>query len=246
MNININTNAVVRYADTLERLSRSALPIAVRQTLNSAAFDVKQKTMPDSADNAFIRRQPNFFKANSKVTPANGFNIHSMKAIVGFIPLSGTNKAIDDLEQQEKGGDISGRSLIPLKGSRVAHSWKKNVRKGWKISDIGNRISDSKKSAGRNNPERYIRSAIHAGKGGFVIGTKKTAGGNRILFAIRSIIRRNNNTIVKSVPIYAVKRNRKVNPPATHFMQRASTKSAGSMEKNFIKHAQKQIAKYRR
>ncbi|KKN42121.1 hypothetical protein LCGC14_0716250, partial [marine sediment metagenome] len=73
--LNVNTDEVVRYSNKLEKLHRSAFPIAIRGTLNNAAFDVKQKTMPVSAEKEFVNRQPNFFKANSKVNMAKGFNV---------------------------------------------------------------------------------------------------------------------------------------------------------------------------
>ncbi|MBL4809315.1 MAG: hypothetical protein JKY43_04565, partial [Phycisphaerales bacterium] len=43
---NVNTDAVVSLTNKLEKLHKSAFPVAVRGTLNSAAFDVKQKSMP--------------------------------------------------------------------------------------------------------------------------------------------------------------------------------------------------------
>jgi len=88
-------------------------------------------------------------------------------------------------------------------------------------------------------------SAVFAGKGGFVIGNKRTSGGSRILFQIRSIVRKKGDTVIKSVPVFAVKRNRQVNPAATHFMQRSSLKSAGGMNDNFVMNAKKQLAKIR-
>ena len=84
MILNINSNAVVSYTNTLEKLHKSAFPVAIRETLNSAAFDVKKNTMPLSAKKSFIERQPTFFKANSKVDKATGFNTSTMKSTVGF------------------------------------------------------------------------------------------------------------------------------------------------------------------
>ena len=41
--INVNSDAVVKYSDKLERTTRSAFPVAVRQTLNDAAFADKKR-----------------------------------------------------------------------------------------------------------------------------------------------------------------------------------------------------------
>jgi len=243
--LNINCDAAVVFANKLERMSKSALPVAVRQTLNSAAFDVKQKTMPAAAKQSFIQRQPNFFKANSKVVMAQGFDLHTMKSTVGFISLGGTNKAVEDLEQQEDGGKIGGRSFVPLPAARTSRSWKKKVKNDMRIANLSNKINDSHNAKGKSDKEKFIRSAVFAGNGGFVIGNKRTAGGSRILFQIRSIVRKKGNNVIKAVPVFAVKRNRQVNPAATHFMQRSSLKSAAGMNDNFVMNAKKQLSKIR-
>lgn len=243
--ININTSAVVRHTAKLEKLHRSALPVAVRQTLSKAAFDVKMRTMPEQANKNFIKREPNFFKANSKVTPAKGFDMKSMVATVGFVPLKGTNKAVDDLEQQEGGGNIGGRTFIALRDARISGNWRKKPRARMRLADIDNKIVDSKKAKGKNSKERFVKSVIHAGKGGFVLGEKRTSGGSRILFEIRSVIRKKGDTVIKSKPIYAVKKGRVVKPGATHFMRTASMQSAKGMESIFITEANKQLAKYK-
>ncbi len=59
---NINTDASVMLVNKLEQLHRSAFPLAVRGTLNAAAFDVKMKTLDESATQNFERRSPTFFK----------------------------------------------------------------------------------------------------------------------------------------------------------------------------------------
>lgn len=243
--ININASAVVQHANRLERIGRSALPVAVRQTLNRAAFDTKQKNMPIEAGKAFEKRQPNFFKANSKVTQANGFAINSMKAVVGFVPLSGTNKAVDDLEQQEHGGDIGGRSLVPLRHARSSKSWGKRVRSNVPTpAQIKGKIIDARRASGRSDKEKFIKSAIHAGVGGFVMGTKDFAKG-RIVFQIKSIVKKNGRTIIKQLPLYSAKKGRDVSPKASHFMQKASEKSRKDMNKVFIEMATKQLNRVR-
>src|SRR5580765_6106331 len=131
--LNVNADAVVRYAVRLERMSRTTLPNVVRQTLNSAAFDVKKTTMPAQADRTFVKRKPTFFKATSKVNMAQGADINSMQSEVGF---AGTSQAVEDLEKQEKGGNIGGRTFIPLAKARTSGSWNKNVRAAVRLSAI--------------------------------------------------------------------------------------------------------------
>jgi hypothetical protein len=243
--IDINSDALVKHTARLERLHRSALPVAVRNTLSRAAFDVKKETMPASAKRSFVERKATFFKANSKVTPAQGFNIASMQAVVGFVPKGAPDHAVEDLEQQEGGGTIEGRSYIPLPQARVSKSWRKNVRSNARISDIKSRVIDARKAKGRNAKERFIKSAVHAGKGGFVLGDRRTAGGNRILFQVRGIHREKGKMLIKSIPLFALKSGRKVEPKATHFMRQASYRSAAKMNQYFIEEAQKQINRIR-
>lgn len=197
--------------------------------------------MPASAKANFVQRKATFFKANSRVETAKGLDMGSMKATVGFIPKSGTDKSVDDLEQQEHGGAIGGRAFIPLAEARTSGSWNKTVRSNMRISDVKKRIVDSKDVSGANDKVKFIKSAIHAGKGGFVLGNEKD--GERSLVHIRSIVRKGKNTIVKSKTVFNVRGGRKVNPPATHFMEKASLQSAGKLEEIFIKEAERQISK---
>lgn len=239
--LNINSDAVVKHTARLERMGKTQLPVAVRSALNSAAFNVKKNTMPAQAKASFIQRKPTFFQANSKVTPAKGLAVKNMQAIVGFVPKSGTDKSVDDLEQQEHGGDIMGRSFIPLATARTGGSWNKNVKSNLRISDVKKKIVDASDAKGGNDKEKFIKSALHAGKGGFVIGTGTNSEGNRTLFHIRSIKRIGKSTVIKSIAVFSVKGGRKVNPGATHFMELASRKSATRMEEYFITAAKKMI-----
>ncbi len=241
MILNINSDAVVRHTHRLEQMGRSFIPIAIRNTLNSAAFDVKTNTMPATAKANFIQRKPTFFKANSRVQTAKGVDIRSMVAIVGFQPKSGTDKSVDDLKQQEHGGSIDGRSFIPLISARTSGSWLKNVKSNMRISDVRKKIVDASKVDGKNDKEKFIKSAIHAGKGGFVLGVDKNGNGNRSLVQVRGITRNGRNTLVKSVTVFSVKGGRKVTPKATHFMQNASEESTGKMEDIFKRHAERLI-----
>lgn len=243
--IDINTRAVVAYTRTLERMHRSALPVAIRSALNSAAYDVKKETMPREADSTFEKRKPTFFKANSKVVPAQGFDLRTMQATVGFVGKNAPDQAVEDLEQQEHGGTIGGRSFVPLVNARTGRSWKKNVRANARISDIKSRIVDANDARGKNPEQKFVKSAVHAGKGGWVLGNRTTPKGNRILFQVRSLKRIKGNMMVKSVPMFALKAKRKVQPKATHFMQKASEASGAKIAGFYMSAAQKQIDKVR-
>jgi uncharacterized protein YfiM (DUF2279 family) len=245
MELNINTDAVVRHTARLEQLHRSALPVAIRGALNGAAYDVKKVTMPKASD-IFTHRSPTFFKATSKVNPAKGFNIRSMASMVGFLPQAGAKEsggATKDLQQQEDGGRIGHRAFIPLRKARAGSSNNRRVRANVRLAAIRSKIIDSKTSKAKTKAGQFFSSAMLAGKGGFVIGNLRNSAGNKTLLQINSVHRENGRTYVNSTPIYSVKSGRSVQPKATHFMRKASLISAGKMEIYYIAEAEKQIAR---
>ena len=104
---------------------------------------------------------------------------------------------------------------------------------------------------------KFILSAFHAmgGKysgstmpnsGGFVIGKKGTGG--KMLWQINSIKREEGKTVVKSTPIYSIKKGRKVRPGSkggAHFgyLAQEGTKKQSEMAANFNKFAKVQFDK---
>lgn len=238
--LNVNTDAAVIFTNKLERMSKTALPKAVRSALNSAAFDVKQNTMPKNAKRKFINRQANFFKANSRVEMAKGSDIHSMKATVGFVSkgLKGDhNFAVEDLEGQEHGGRLKGKSFIPTRAARGGNE-KKNVKPVNRISRIKNIVS-VKNAIGVNYGQKFIKSVIHAGKGGHVLAENK---GKQILWRVNSLKRLKSGAF-KLTALYTFKRKRSVSVKQTNFMRTASLVSAKGMENHFIKAAKYQLSK---
>lgn len=239
MQLNINTDAVVKFTNKLEKLHKSALPVAIRGALNKAAFNVKQETLLKSADKEFIKRQPNFFKANSRVEMAQGFNLSQMKATVGMVSnglKGGNNYAVKDLEQQEDGGTIKGKSFIPVSKARLGGSKSKAVRPINRLSNI-KRIIDSRKSKGKTNKQKFVRAVREAGPGGYVLGNKSKS----ILWRVDSLVKGK----MKITPLYSYKENRSVKVLGKDFMKKASLKSASNIEHYFIEEANRQIQKYK-
>lgn len=252
--ININSSAVVRHTARLERLHRSALPVAVRQTLSKAAFDVKMRTMPAQAGKNFEKREPNFFKANSKVTPAKGFEIRNMKAVIGFVPMKGGNKAVDELQQQEEGGNIGGRSFIATKEARTGGAWNRKVKSDLRLANIRRqKIVNAErvrfKGHYRNKKQRFIRAAImakkHYGKNAYVLGNK-WGDGNQTLSRIDRIFidKKNGKIEIKRTPIYTYRKGRKITVARTNFMKRASMESGMNLNHWFQNFAIEQLKKY--
>lgn len=254
--LNLNTDALTKFADKLNGLSKTALPNVVRKTLNDAAMDVKKTTMPEEAKRNFTIRQKNFFTANSRVEFATGSNLNTMQSSVGFMEknLKGQNNySVKDLKQQEEGGSIGGRSFIPTKFARVANSNYLGVRKHFRLTEIMDRVVNASDFAGKNDRQKFIHAASHVGKGGYVIGTGID---NNFLYYIAWIGRvdkrhslskrglgagvrnRKGNTAVNAIPIYSVKASRSVNVRATNFMENASDTTTRKIERMFKTNAE--------
>lgn len=244
MILSINNTALVAYTKKLRTLHRSALPVAVRQTLNSVAFDMKSRTLPASASKTFVQRKPNFFKANSKVGMAKGFKIDGMKSVVGFVPKS---QAVKELHEQEYGGTIKDRSFIPNKQARSG-GWNTMVKPRFRMARIGgSNIVKASESKGRSDKQKFVRSAIMAkklhGNNALVLGNKHQ--GKQTLSKIDKISRNlKRRTIkIKRTAIYTVKKGRSVKISKTGFAKRAAHESGLRISEYYVQHAQKQFQK---
>lgn len=257
--LDVNTNAVNRFTNNLKQFHRSAFPSAVRDTLSLAARDVKTKTMPETADD-FINRTPTFFKANSKFIPAQGFNISTMKAEVGFysnqLRNKGTNFAVRDLEQQEAGGFIGGKSFKPLIFARRGNSQTGMIRPNARISIIKEKYVNANHITHVTKKQRFFVAAKQAGYGGFVLSenvlwridqdpkildkkksTNITYGGSKVSYS-------HFTGQIKRTPLYSYQPRGRALVRHTHFMLRASEKSVKKMDDFYVEQAKRQIKKY--
>lgn len=240
--LKIDSKALIKHTNNLEKLRKYDLPLAVRGTLNKVAFNLKQVTMPVSADKNFEKRKPNFFKANSKVVMANGFHVNSMRSTVGFVStqLQYNNMAVQELEQQEYGGAIPKRDFVPMDSSRIGESESKMVSAPNRLKNIKpkSRAIHARNFKG-SRKQKFLQAAIKAGKGGYVV-----AGLNKdVLRRINSIKRVSHRTVVKSTPLYSYKPGRSARIKETRFMRSATMNSASRLEKYYIEEANRRIAK---
>lgn len=221
--ININNSAAVAFTNRLEKMRKSDLPVVINQTLNDAAFDVKQRTMPTSAKQNFTERNKSFFRSTSRVKKSSGFSINRQFSEVGFIGTGTKAGAVAGLAKQERGGTVAQRDFIPMNPSRTGNSEQKNVRAANRLKKIGN----VKSLRGRNHK---IKDAFKIGVGGHIV-LKDT------LFLIKKIAR----GVIKLTALYSFKSGRSVKVKATHFMQRASIESGRKLDTFFVRNAKKRI-----
>lgn len=259
MQIQIHTE-IFEHAKTLNEINRSALPIAIRGTLNDAVYDVKTRTMPKSAE-VFKKRQNNFLKANSKFEKAQGFNVDGMKATIGFyenkLAHANTNFAVKDLEQQEYGGEIDSKTFIPMRGARVSGTGitKSKFRRGQmkdfvdasKVRSISGH--GAKKLSTTVRKQKLIRAAIKAsivyGQNAYVLSNENAAG-RKTLFKVERFLKIGDKLDIKLTPLFSVKKGRSVDVHATKFMEIASIKTRSEIGKFFNIQAEKQFNKLKR
>jgi hypothetical protein len=239
--ININTDAMVVMTAKLESVGKNALPNAVRGTLNSLAFDVKKRTLPKSAKDTFETRQKTFIKAFSRVNVAKGNDMDSMRSEVGFFDRGAKSKqAVEDLEKQEHGGRIAGRSFIPLETARTGKSRSRMVAAKNRLGRIG-RVVDSSKATGKNRQERFFKSAIFAGVGGAVVGNFEP----NIVYRITAIDNIKGKLRIRKTPLYTYDKGRTVKVTATKFSEQAANETVRSTPTIWVKEGNRIIQQFK-
>jgi hypothetical protein len=246
--ININTDAMVVMTAKLESVGKNALPNAVRGTLNSLAFDVKKRTLPKSAKDTFETRQKTFIKAFSRVNVAKGNDMDSMQSEVGFFDRGAKSKqAVQDMEQQEQGGQIKARSFIPLDPARTGKSKSRMIAARNRLSKLSfASISvDAQKVNAPTRKQRFIRAAFKAknlfGEDAYVLGNRYK--GRQTLSRIDSITRNNGKVNIKRTALYTYQKGRVARVKATKFAQRAAYETGLNVDAIWMREGYRQIQK---
>lgn len=245
--VDVNSEEVIKFSKKLDRISKSALPRAVRSTLDTLAFDTKKKTLLEEANKAFTQRNKAFYKRFSRVEKVSTNKINSMKSKVGMVDRSSSGtreQAGVDQTQQQLGGTIKGRTFIPLDSARVGKNNKRNVRKQNRLSNLKIALN-TRNSRGANPKERFVKGAVFAVKkfGNDAIIQHRRDDGKEYLYRIS----RGGSDIktrefgLKVEALYSVKRGRTVRVDAKPFTLRAALRSQKRTEKIFKFHAQRRI-----
>lgn len=241
----VNMDAAIALTAKLERLHRSAFPVAVRGTLNRAALKAK-KEMPNTAKKAFKRSNrpglATFIRAFSTVDKATGFTIKTMKATVGINANKGSQIA-EGMEKQEFGGTIKGRKLIPHDRGRTSGSYTKRLQKKYQ----SNKLDFVKgKSKGRTRKSNAVAKAIVAQRTGKMILQKRNkSGGLGSVFRIRSLSFSGNgpnrNVRFKVTPIYIYRRTKTSRVKASPFVKPAVQRAIKTIPDLYRREAEKQF-----
>lgn len=221
--INVNSNNLVRLTDKLEKLGRSNLPLAVRSTLNDAAFDMKTKKIQPIFNQKFTTRKKNFIRSHTAFNKSpNTFNLAAMNSHAGII--RGKSNSGDELVNQEFSGTIKNREYIATEQARIGKS---------KIRTLSRKNRLLKVKPPKYHAKSFMKSAYKVGVGGIVFYKKW-------IFRIDAIRKGK----IKSTPLYIVNKTRSVKIKRTPFLAPASQKTAKEIDNFFIKNANYRLKKY--
>lgn len=244
----VNTKEVIKFSKKLDKISKNALPRAVMNTLNTMAFDTKKRTLVEESQKAFTVRNKTFFKRFSRVRPTPLGKINKMQAFVGMTAQGSRGmkeQAGENMRQQQLGGTIGSRSLIPLDTARVGNSKTRQVRRKNRIRDLDVKV-DTKWARTTKPKQRFIQSAIYAvqryGSNAVIKHTRED--GKSFLYRIKrggsDIMTRRFKLGV--TPLYSVQRGRSVNiSNPVRFTQKAALRSRKNANDIFIKQAKSRI-----
>ena len=233
LQLDLNSDELVVHVNRLEKISRKAMPKAIRGTLNSLAFDTKKDTFLDESKKDFTNRTKNFFKSNSGVQVAKGTDLRSMESTVGmFAKSQKTGSAIGNMDAQMRGGTVKDRELVPMDEARITKKNNRNVSGKNRLNKKLGKIVKVSSISGSSKGQKFVRAVLMAGAGN-VVQT------DRALIRVKSIKGRKFNL----VGLYYIRKDGsyKVKNP-TNTMGDAAIKSMRKEQEIFIKEAERQIS----
>lgn len=247
--IDVNNDGLIKFAKKLDKLSRNALPVAARRTLNSVAFETKKKTLAQEAAKSFENRNPSFYKNFSSVEQAQGFDINRMQSKVGMVDSAKgkSPQAAEDQTQQQVGGRIRGRAFIPMDEARTGGKHSKNVKKKNRISNI-NIVLDTVKSKGNRSKKKLIQTSIRAiNKFGSGVAIKHDTGKRTIVYKVeKGNGFKTRKFSIKLTPLYTYIKGRSVRiKKPIPFVLKAGKRAQLQANKFFRSHAKRALNKVR-
>lgn len=192
------------------------MPIAVRTTLNDAAFMARRLIIKNFKKN-FIIRNRTFIQSHAAANKCqNTFDINRMQSEAGII--QGKTKSGDLLEKQEFGGNIQ-RKIIPSTNVRIAKNYKKLVQQNLYAKKF----------------MKYKNGVIYKSAESVIV--KNDDGIYRIF---RGYNKKNGTGKMETLYTF----DRSITITKQPFIDPALIETASKLENLFVKNAQKQFAKY--
>lgn len=209
----VNNEGAIALTAKLERLHRSAFPVAVRSTLNDAAFKTKS-LVPKAAGAKFTIRQKNLYKKFIVVEKAKGFDLKAMASTVGIDGAASKGRRVaKGLAAQETGGTVNSRKLLPMDQARISGSYGKKLRSKNQFSKIN--IAQAKN---RKPGSKYV--LIKKGSRGTVFDTSKKG---------------------KLTPVFSYRQTNKTRLSARPVIKPSARLAASKMNRFYVLNAEKQF-----
>lgn len=237
----VNTQELEAFSDRIGGLSRTTFPKIAKETINKVALVMKKDTLLKSAADTFVSRDKNFIKQTSRVDFAKGTNINDLSATVGFLSQTSkkTKQSVQNLMQQEHGGVIGGRKYIPVNSARTGKSNRKGVSKSNTLREIGIRnIVKQSNARGANNKQKFVKSVIFAGAGGFVQG--ELSNGVKMIWRVNSLNRTKRGKF-KLTALYIVNDSKQIQVEKTDFSKKAAIKAVKFANDIFKKEVEERV-----
>lgn len=237
MEFTVDFKDIEQHAVFMHKMRRYAIPSVVKGVLNDLSYETKTKNMVKSAHKNFTSRttNDNFFRANSKHVKAMGKDIATMKAQTTFFENkmrlgAERNRAIDDLQYQEDGGEIKRKTFIPLDNARKGNSESGLVQAKYRLSKM-NRFIDANSDDVRMEGKARLRASARFMKAGRMAASEKipfvspfeNKDGSRTVYMASFTAKKG---IVKYKALYTLKSKRSVRVKATNFLMEAAKESS--------------------
>lgn len=243
--LDVNNKDVVQFTNKLEKVHKSAFPVAVRSTLNDLAFDVKKVSLIKKYEKTFIVRDKFFIKRYSGVDKATGFNVNVMESKVGIIP--GSSIAARNLSKQETGGVVKRRDFIYHDKARVAASRRKKVRKGNYLSSLEH-VNGAPSVRRRSRAANFVAASVVGMQTGKPVMWKTRKGNINMLFNVSKVSfsgkGKNRKVNVRSQEIATYEQGRTSALKARQFLLPASLETLKNTKMIYARNAKKGINKY--
>lgn len=227
MSLEFTSDKLVGFSLKLAKVHRAALPNAIRFTLTDSAKDVKFRTLKKHANKQFDVKKQSFFRAFSAYEPAKGFNISKMKSTAGMIKKAGKSVASTEIGQQQHAGIVHHKSYIKAQKPKVSSKTFIDARKKKPLKTEGN---------------NYAKTFIEALKTDTPMLVTKNKRGV-LVKAVKLGKTKKKPFITKIISGYEGGRKIKLTD-IRPFLNNAALESGKLLDKNFVKHAKKQVAKF--
>jgi hypothetical protein len=226
-------------------MHRSALPNAVRASLNAAGFSMKglkgkEGLIKQYGNKIFEHeRSKTFLKAMSVLEKAKGFDIKEMKATAGIGKMPKKSKVADALAVQEDGGTLKRkREYFPMNKARNSGNKGKTIAARNRLMAIGKPNIDDNKEIVRVygvGDGKALRKAVYKDGAKYVIYTKNQT----TLFAVRTATSKK----LEMTPLYRYNKGYMPRVKRHSFISPAGIAAAAGIARAFIKAAEWEFTK---